>query len=91
MKQVEVVAAVIKKDNKILATQRGYGEFAGGWEFPGGKPELGETKEQALALDNKYKEIMDKNHIPYMELDNVDACDYIIKYFNIKYTPRNKS
>ena len=53
MKQVEVVAAVIKKDDKILATQRGYGEFKGGWEFPGGKPELGETKEQALKREIK--------------------------------------
>ena len=53
MKQVEVVAAVIKKDGKILATQRGYGEFAGGWEFPGGKPELGETKEQELKREIK--------------------------------------
>ena len=48
MKVIEVVAAVIKKDNKILATQRGYGAFKGGWEFPGGKPEVGETKEEAL-------------------------------------------
>lgn len=48
MKTVEVVAAVIKKGNKILATQRGYGEFQGGWEFPGGKPVEGETKENAL-------------------------------------------
>lgn len=48
MKTVEVVAAVIKKDNKILATQRGYGHFKGGWEFPGGKPEEGESNQQAL-------------------------------------------
>ncbi len=48
MKQIEVVAAVIKNDDKILATQRGYGEFKGGWEFPGGKVEEGETPEQAL-------------------------------------------
>ena len=48
MKTVEVVAAVIKKGNKILATQRGYGEFKDGWEFPGGKPLEGETKENAL-------------------------------------------
>lgn len=48
MKTVEVVAAVIKKNDKILATQRGYGEFKGGWEFPGGKPIEGETKENAL-------------------------------------------
>ena len=48
MKTIQVVAAIIKEDNKILATQRGYGEFQGGWEFPGGKIELGETKEEAL-------------------------------------------
>ena len=48
MKKIQVVAAIIKEDNKILATQRGYGEFQGGWEFPGGKIELGETKEEAL-------------------------------------------
>lgn len=53
MKKIEVVAAVIKKDDKILATQRGYGEFKGGWEFPGGKPEEGETKEQALKREIK--------------------------------------
>jgi 8-oxo-dGTP diphosphatase len=53
MKKVEVVAAVIKKDNKILATQRGYGEFKDGWEFPGGKPEVGETKEIALKREIK--------------------------------------
>ncbi len=48
MKTIKVVAAIIKEGNKILATQRGYGEFQGGWEFPGGKIELGETKEEAL-------------------------------------------
>ncbi|HIS62659.1 MAG TPA: 8-oxo-dGTP diphosphatase MutT [Candidatus Scybalomonas excrementigallinarum] len=48
MKTIQVVAAIIKEGNKILATQRGYGEFQGGWEFPGGKIELGETKEEAL-------------------------------------------
>ena len=53
MKNIEVVAAVIKKDNKILATQRGYGEFKGGWEFPGGKPEIGESKEDALKREIK--------------------------------------
>lgn len=47
-KRVEVVAAVIKSGDKILATQRGYGEFKDGWEFPGGKMEEGETPEEAL-------------------------------------------
>lgn len=48
MKIIEVVAAIIRDGDKILATQRGYGEFAGGWEFPGGKMEQGETRESAL-------------------------------------------
>lgn len=53
MKTVRVVAAVIRKDDKIFATQRGYGEFKDGWEFPGGKIEEGETPEQALAREIK--------------------------------------
>ncbi len=48
MKTVSVVAAVIRHENKIFATQRGYGEFKDGWEFPGGKVEPGETPEEAL-------------------------------------------
>lgn len=48
MKTVRVVAAVIRHENKIFATQRGYGEMKGGWEFPGGKIEVGETPQQAL-------------------------------------------
>ena len=51
MKTVNVVAAVIKKDNMIFATQRGYGEFKGGWEFPGGKVEEGENPEDALVRE----------------------------------------
>ena len=53
MKTIEVVAAIIKKDNKIFATQRGYGEFKDGWEFPGGKIEEGETREAALIREIK--------------------------------------
>lgn len=53
MKTVKVVAAIIKKDNKIFATQRGYGEFKDGWEFPGGKIEEGETPENALIREIK--------------------------------------
>ncbi len=48
MKTIEVVAAILRDGDKILATQRGYGEFAGRWEFPGGKMEQGETREAAL-------------------------------------------
>lgn len=66
MKTVKVVAAIIKSMNKygepiIFVTKRGYGEFRGGWEFPGGKIEEGETTEEALEreileeLDTKIK------------------------------------
>ena len=48
MKRIEVVAAVIRKEGKIFATQRGYGEWKDWWEFPGGKMEPGETPEEAL-------------------------------------------
>lgn len=48
MKTIEVVAAVLLHNGSYLATQRGYGEFAGGWEFPGGKIEIGEHPEEAL-------------------------------------------
>ena len=48
MKSIEVVAAIIHNEDKILATQRGYGEWKDFWEFPGGKMEAGETPEDAL-------------------------------------------
>jgi len=48
MKEIEVVAAVIFQDGKVFATQRGYGPFKDGWEFPGGKIEVGESPEEAL-------------------------------------------
>lgn len=50
-KVIKVVAAIIRDNNKIFATQRGYGDFKGGWEFPGGKIEEGETPEQALVRE----------------------------------------
>ena len=53
MKTIKVVAAVIRKDNLIFATQRGYGEFKDKWEFPGGKIEENETKEEALTREIK--------------------------------------
>lgn len=51
LKHIEVVAAVIRRGNKIFATQRGYGEFKDWWEFPGGKMEKGETQQQALVRE----------------------------------------
>ncbi len=53
MKQIEVVAAVIKRGSEIFATQRGYGEFKDWWEFPGGKMEAEETPEQSLVREIK--------------------------------------
>lgn len=53
MKSIEVVAAIIRRNGRILATQRGYGEFKDGWEFPGGKTERGETPQQALIREIK--------------------------------------
>ena len=51
MKTIQVVASIIHQDGKILATQRGYGEYKGLWEFPGGKMEPGETEEQAIVRE----------------------------------------
>lgn len=51
MKHIEVVAAIIVHDGKILATQRGYGNYKGSWEFPGGKIEPGEAPEAALVRE----------------------------------------
>ena len=53
MKTVHVVAAIIRRDDKILATQRGYGEYKDGWEFPGGTINEGETPEEAIAREIK--------------------------------------
>ena len=53
MKTVKVVAAIITKGGKIFATQRGYGDFKDGWEFPGGKVEQGESPEQAIIREIK--------------------------------------
>ena len=81
MKRIHVVAALIfrtitDKDNsqtrQVLATQRGYGDFAGGWEFPGGKIEPNETPENALAREIQEElaaKILVKNHIHTIEYD----------------------
>ena len=66
-KKIEVVAAIIKDGEKIFATQRGYGEFKDGWEFPGGKKEPDETLEEALL-----REIRE-------ELDTAIKIDYLLE------------
>ncbi len=71
-KTVKVVAAIIIHDNKIFATQRGYGEFKDGWEFPGGKIEPGETPQEALAREIKEEldiEIEVKDFLETVEYD----------------------
>ncbi|MCR5803208.1 MAG: (deoxy)nucleoside triphosphate pyrophosphohydrolase [Clostridia bacterium] len=50
-KTIKVVAAIIRKGDKIFATQRGYGDFKDGWEFPGGKVEPGESSKEALVRE----------------------------------------
>ena len=53
MKTIEVVAAIIRKGDRVFATQRGYGEWKDWWEFPGGKMEAGETPKEALVREIK--------------------------------------
>ena len=72
MKTIKVVAAIIIHENKIFATQRGYGEFKDGWEFPGGKIEPGETPQQALVREIKEEldiEIEVKDFLETVEYD----------------------
>ena len=78
LKKVEVVAAVIRDKDKIFATQRGYGEFKDGWEFPGGKMEPGETPQQALVRE--IKEELD-TEIEVQEL--IDTVEYDYPTFHL--------
>ena len=71
-KTIHVVAAIIRRDNVILATQRGYGDYKDWWEFPGGKIELGETPEEALVREIKEEldtEITVDKYITTVEYD----------------------
>lgn len=83
MKTIKVVAAVIKledkmEETKIFATQRGYGEFKGGWEFPGGKIEQGETPEQALK-----REIMEELDTEIEVGELIDTIEYDYPNFHL--------
>ena len=66
MKTIEVVAAIIKKDDKIFITKRSYGEFVDMWEFPGGKVEVGETQEEALIREIKEELELDITNLNYL-------------------------
>ena len=82
MKNIHVVAAVIcdrlDKKSKIFATARGYGEFKGGWEFPGGKVEPGETPQEALK-----REIMEELNTEIHVGDLIDTIEYDYPTFHL--------
>ena len=71
MKTVRVAAAVIRDNNRIFATARGYGAFKGKWEFPGGKIEMGETSQEALK-----REIMEELATEIKVGDLIDTIEY---------------
>ena len=71
MKTIKVVAAVIRDHDRIFSTQRGYGEFKGGWEFPGGKVEAHETPQEALK-----REIMEELDTEIRVGKYIDTIEY---------------
>ena len=78
MKTIEVVAAIIKQEDSILVTQRGYGEWKGFWEFPGGKMEEGETQEEALV-----REIEEELDILIEVGERIETVDYDYPQFHL--------
>ena len=86
MKTIKVVAAVIcdniKEKNKIFATARGYGELKGGWEFPGGKVEPGETPQQALV-----REIMEELDTEIKVGEWIDTIEFDYPTFHLSTDP----
>lgn len=78
MKTVNVAAAIICRDGKVLAAQRGYGEFKDGWEFPGGKLEPGETGEQACA-----REILEELRVRIGNVSHLCTVDHDYDTFHL--------
>ena len=78
MKTIRVVAAVIKENEKIFATQRGYGAFKDGWEFPGGKIEKGETPKQALI-----REIQEELDTEIVVGERIETVEYDYPEFHL--------
>lgn len=78
MKKIEVVAAIINKDGKFFATQRGYGKLKGKWEFPGGKIEAGESCEEALK-----REIREELGVAICVNEHFHSVEYTYPDFHI--------
>lgn len=78
MKTIKVVAAVIRDKNRIFATQRGYGDLKGGWEFPGGKIEEGETPQEALK-----REIVEELDTEIEVGELIDTIEYDYPEFHL--------
>lgn len=78
MKTIRVVAAVIRKEDKIFSTARGYGEFKGQWEFPGGKIEEGEKPQEALK-----REIREELEAEIEVYDLIDTIEYDYPTFHL--------
>ena len=78
MKTIRVVAAVIRDGERIFATARGYGELKGGWEFPGGKIEEGETPKQALV-----REILEELDTEVQVGELIDTVEYDYPKFHL--------
>lgn len=79
MKVIEVVAAIIKKEDKIFITRRSYGEFKNMWEFPGGKIEDGETEEVALKREIKEELELDINNLEYFTTVDYDYTSFHLR------------
>ena len=86
MKTIEVVAAIIVKDGKILATQRGYGEYKDGWEFPGGKIEPHETARQAL-----HREIEEELLCEVEVAEEVCTSEYAYDFGTVRLTTSTRT
>jgi 8-oxo-dGTP diphosphatase len=78
MKTIRVTAAVICRDGCVFATARGYGDYRGGWEFPGGKIEPGETPQEALR-----REIREELDTDILVGDLIDTVEYDYPTFHL--------
>lgn len=78
MKQIEVVAAIIESDGSFLATQRGYGDFKGFWEFPGGKIEIDENRHDALI-----REILEELNVKIRPVHFLGTVQHVYPTFRL--------